>query len=69
MDQLLDGKVRPATLALVRYAIVGGRARDIVGTLDFLVEQTARARGWRVARVRAGQPVDDAERELAVRSR
>jgi F-type H+-transporting ATPase subunit delta len=59
---LLGGKVRPATLSLVRYAIEGGRARDIVGTLDFLVEQTAAARGWRVARVRAGQPVDEAER-------
>jgi F-type H+-transporting ATPase subunit delta len=63
VDDLLGDRVRPATLALVRYAIAGGRARDIVGTLDFLVEETARARGWRVARVRAGQPVDDAERE------
>jgi F-type H+-transporting ATPase subunit delta len=63
VDDLLGDRVRPATLTLVRYAIAGGRARDIVGTLDFLVEETARARGWRVARVRAGQPVDDAERE------
>jgi F-type H+-transporting ATPase subunit delta len=63
VDDLLADRVRPATLALVHYAIAGGRARDIVGTLDFLVEETARARGWRVARVRAGQPVDAAERE------
>jgi F-type H+-transporting ATPase subunit delta len=60
--QLLEGKVQPATLALVRYAIVGGRARDIVGTLDYLVEQTARARGWRIARVRSAAPIDDPQR-------
>jgi len=62
VDDLLAGKVQPVTLALVNYAIDGGRPRDVVGTLDFLVEETARARGWRVARVRAGQPVDDTER-------
>jgi F-type H+-transporting ATPase subunit delta len=61
-DQLLEGKVSPASLALVRYAIVGGRARDIVGTLDYLVEQTAKARGWRIARVRAAAPIEDAQR-------
>lgn len=62
VDDLLGGKVRPATVRLVRYAVAGGRPRDIAGTLDWLVERTAEARGWRVARVRAGQEVDDAER-------
>jgi F-type H+-transporting ATPase subunit delta len=60
--QLLAGKVQPATLDLVRYTLVGGRPRDLVGTLDFLVEQTAKARGWRVARVRAALEMDDDER-------
>lgn len=63
VDDLLSGKVHEATLRLVRYAIRGGRARDIVGTLDWLVEQTAVARGWRVARVRAGQEIDGDERQ------
>lgn len=58
VDQLLAGKVHPATLRLAGYAIVGGRPRDVTGTLDWLVEQAAAARGWRVARVRAGQEVD-----------
>lgn len=62
VDELLAGKVRPATLRLVDYAVAGGRPRDVVGTLDWLVEQTAEARGWRVARVRAGQEVDAEER-------
>jgi F-type H+-transporting ATPase subunit delta len=61
-QDLLGGKVRPATLRLVLYTIEGGRARDIVGTLDFLVEATAQARGWRVATVRAGQAMDEQER-------
>ena len=62
VTQLLEGKVPATTLALARYVVAGGRARDFVGTLDFLVEQTAQARGWRIARVRAAAPIDDAQR-------
>jgi ATP synthase F1 delta subunit len=60
--QLLDGKVHPSTVSLVRYVVVGGRARDVVGTLDWLVEQTAKARGWRIARVRAAAPIEEGQR-------
>lgn len=62
VSRLLQGKVQERTLSLVRYVIAGGRARDVVGTLDWLVEQTAAARGWRIARVRAAAPVEDAQR-------
>ncbi|MGH9087823.1 MAG: F0F1 ATP synthase subunit delta [Acidimicrobiales bacterium] len=62
VTDMLEGKVRPAMLRLVRYAVAGGRARDFAGTLAWLVERTAEARGWRVARVRAGQDVDVDER-------
>ena len=58
VSQLVEGKVPATTLALVRYVVTGGRARDFVGTLDFLVEQTAAARGWRIAHVRAAAPID-----------
>jgi ATP synthase F1 delta subunit len=61
VTQLLEGKVLPSALRLIRYVVVGGRARDIVGTLDWLVEQTAKARGWRIARVRAAAPIDEAQ--------
>jgi F-type H+-transporting ATPase subunit delta len=64
VDQLLDGKVEPATLRLIRFVVTGGRARDFVGALDWLVEQTATARGWRVARVQSAEPIADAQREL-----
>ncbi|HEY6472428.1 MAG TPA: F0F1 ATP synthase subunit delta [Acidimicrobiales bacterium] len=62
VNQLLEGKVPDTTLRLVRYVIAGGRARDFVGTLDYLVEATAKARGWRIARVSAAQPIDDTQR-------
>jgi F-type H+-transporting ATPase subunit delta len=63
-DQLLAGKVQPATLRLVQYAIEGGRPRDILGTLFWLVDQTAEARGWRVAQVDSAREVDDEARAL-----
>lgn len=62
VTQLLEGKVLPSTVSLVRFTVAGGRARDIVGTLDWLVEQTAKARGWRIARVRSALPIEDAQR-------
>jgi F-type H+-transporting ATPase subunit delta len=63
VTQLLEGKIPPASLSLARYAVTGGRARDIVGTLDYLVELTAQARGWRIARVQAAAPIDEAQRD------
>jgi F-type H+-transporting ATPase subunit delta len=62
LAQLLEGKAPATTVALAGYVVAGGRARDFVGTLDFLVEQTAQARGWRIARVRSAAPIDDAQR-------
>ncbi len=61
--QLVGGKVLPATARLAAYAVRGGRARDIVATLDALVEDAARARGWRVARVQAADTVGDSQRQ------
>jgi F-type H+-transporting ATPase subunit delta len=62
VTELLSGKVPETTERVARYAVTGGRARDIVGTLDFLVEITAQARGWRIARVRAAAPIDESQR-------
>ena len=62
-DQLLRGKVSTPALSLIGYVVAVGRARDLVGTLDFLVEQTAKARGWRIARVRAAEAVEPAQAE------
>jgi ATP synthase F1 delta subunit len=62
---LLEGKVTAATLKLAGV-VVQGRVRDVVSALDWLVEEAAKARGWRVARVRAALPIDDDEqRQMA----
>jgi ATP synthase F1 delta subunit len=61
LETLLAGKVRPATLELVSV-LLEGHVRDLVTSLDWLVEQAAEARGWRVARVRTARPIPDAER-------
>src|SRR5579875_1516857 len=60
---LLADKVDPLTARLVSFVIAGGRPRDFVGALDWLVERTARARGWRVARVRSAATIDRAQQE------
>ena len=59
VDQLLGKKVNPITLRLSHYVIEGGRPRDVVSTLDFLVDYIARARDWRVARVHTARALDE----------
>ncbi|MDH2903427.1 MAG: F0F1 ATP synthase subunit delta [Actinomycetota bacterium] len=68
VQQLLADKVAPVTLRLAYYVIEGGRPRDVVGTLDFLVEYVAQARNWRVARVYTARALDDASQADLVRS-
>ena len=68
IDQLLSTKVNAVTLHLARYVIEGGRPRDVVGTLDFLVDYVAQARNWRVARVYTARPLDEASQADLVRS-
>lgn len=65
---LLESKVGATSLALAIYAVEGGRPRDIVGTLDFLVDYTARARDWRVARVRTARALSNEDRSSLVSS-
>jgi F0F1-type ATP synthase delta subunit len=64
--QLLQGKVDSVSLALAQFTIVGGRPRDVVGTLDYLVNYVAQSRDWRVARVHTARSLTDENRsELA----
>jgi F-type H+-transporting ATPase subunit delta len=67
-NQLLEGKVNPVSLALAQFAIQGGRPRDVVGTLDFLVNYVAQARDWRVARVHTARSLNDASQSELVGS-
>ncbi len=68
VEQLLASKVNPLTLRLSRYVIEGGRPRDVVGTLDFLVDYVAKARDWRVARVHTARALDAASQSQLVSS-
>ncbi len=65
---LLTGKVDVVTLALSLFVVEGGRPRDVVGTLDYLVDYVARARDWRVARVHTARPLDERSRRDLVTS-
>lgn len=65
---LLGGKVSALALELALYVVVGGRPRDVVGTLDYLVDYVAKKRQWRVARVFAARDIDDASQTDLVRS-
>ena len=62
---LFGDQVLPATRRLAAYAVRGGRARDIVATLDVLVEAAALARGWRVAHVQAADQVGEQRQALS----
>ncbi len=63
VNDLLGARAHPVTLRLATYAVVGGRPRDLLGTLDWLVDVVAAERGWRVARVWTAREIDDATRE------
>jgi len=68
VEALLAGKVDPVTLSLARFVIEGGRPRDVVGTLDHLVDYVARIRDWRVARVHTARALDEASQAQLVSS-
>ncbi|HTW99397.1 MAG TPA: ATP synthase F1 subunit delta [Acidimicrobiales bacterium] len=62
VDDLLASRVRPATLRFVRYVLRAGHVRDLVGTLEWLVELAALERGRRLAEARVAVDLDDGER-------
>ena len=68
VQALLGGKVDAVTLSLSIFVIEGGRPRDVVGTLDYLVDYVAQARDWRVARVHTARPLDAQNRADLVAS-
>lgn len=61
VSNLLNGKVGSATIRLARAAL-HGRSRDPVGSINWMAERAAEARGWRVARVTSARGLDDSER-------
>ncbi len=62
VSDLLSGRASPAGLRMVAYAVRGGRARELVGSLDWLASQVAWERGRRLARVRSAIDLDAGQR-------
>jgi F-type H+-transporting ATPase subunit delta len=62
LDDLLAGRVQPLTQRLVRYAVRTGRGRDLVATLDWLVDRAAAERNLKVADVRSAVDLDEDQR-------
>jgi F-type H+-transporting ATPase subunit delta len=64
---LLQGRADAVTIRLARAALFG-RMRDPVGSINWMAERAADARGWRVARVTAARGLDEAERDEVSRA-
>lgn len=63
VGDILAGRARPEAIGLLGYVIRGGRPRDLVGTIDALVEQLAAVRGMRVAHVQSAVEIPEAEQQ------
>ena len=61
LDDLLRGKVLPATARLAAYVLRAGHSRDLVGTLEWVAGLAAEERGRRVAEVRSAVELEDDE--------
>jgi F0F1-type ATP synthase delta subunit len=61
ISDLLNGRADPVTVRLARAAM-HSRTRDPRGTIEWMAERVAEARGWRVARVSTARDLDDSER-------
>jgi F-type H+-transporting ATPase subunit delta len=61
LSDLLANKTTAPTLRIIDYVIRAGRVRDLVGTLEWLVELCAEERGRRVAEVRSAVELDAQE--------
>lgn len=59
VDQLLEGKARPATVRLARLAVSGFGGRAFESSLERLIELAAARRDHSVVRVRAAAPMTE----------
>jgi F-type H+-transporting ATPase subunit delta len=63
LDSLLEGKVSPITLQLLRHAVASQRKRSITLAIDDLLEKAAARQERSVARVLSAVPLTDAQQE------
>lgn len=62
VDDLLGSKASTATTALVSMVVSAGRANDLPGIIDKLVEMNASSGGRSIAEVRTAVPLNDDQR-------
>ncbi len=60
--ELLEGRATAETVKLICYLLGNSHPRQVVATLDWLVERVAAERGRRVARVRSAVELEDDQR-------
>jgi len=64
--ELLEGKTTAETIKLICYLLGNSHPRQVVATLDWLVETVAAERGRRIARVRSAVELDELQRSQLV---
>jgi F-type H+-transporting ATPase subunit delta len=62
VEDLLDGKASPTTVALVSMVVGTGRTRDLPGIISRLVQMSAAEANKEVAEVRSAVPLTDDQR-------
>lgn len=63
VDDLLDNKADPQTVAAINHVIQSGRGRMLVEIADAFVREAASQRGRALAEVRTAVPLSDHQRE------
>jgi F-type H+-transporting ATPase subunit delta len=62
IEDLLDNRASPVTVALVSFVVAAGRAHDLPAIIDRLVQRAAQAKNKVVAEVRTAVPLTDDQR-------
>jgi F-type H+-transporting ATPase subunit delta len=66
IDELLENRVSPVTLALISFVVSAGRTRNLSEIIDRLVERAAEERREAVAEVRTAYALDPERRQKLV---
>lgn len=61
VDELLDQRAMPATVAIISFIVTAGRGHDFTAIVQRFVELAAETRQQEVAEVRSAVPLDDAQ--------
>jgi len=61
VEELLEGRAMPATVAIITFIVTAGRGHDLAAIVQRFVELAAQTRQHEVAEVRSAVPLDDAQ--------